>query len=101
VAEVALFSFPNESSLNRYYGERVDGITDMESYESLDDWYCGHSDRGDYTWTGGRIACWVSTTGSKTAHIRWTDERQHVYGIIDASNRDLTGIYEWWAQNVR
>ncbi len=36
--------------------------------------------------------CWISRTGTKKAHIRWTDERLGILGLLDADDRDLEGL---------
>ena len=94
VQEYAAFQFLDGRKLAGYYLDRIDGAG-----VSPDSGSCP-SDHVETAWAYGRVACWVSRTGSKLAHVRWTDERTDVYGVLDASGRDLRSLYRWWLANV-
>jgi len=99
LAEVALFKFPDEQKLSEYYRQRTTDVG-LESYD-LDDSYCTTFDRGDFAAGSGRVACWISQSGTRRAHVRWTDPRNLVYGVADARNDDLASIYDWWSRNMK
>ncbi len=94
VAEYATFQFLVGDDLASYYLGRIDGVG-----LTFDEGAC-FAGRAEESWARGRVACWVSRTGSKLAHVRWTDDRIGVYGVLDASDRDLLSLYLWWLDNV-
>lgn len=91
VEEYATFQFLDPDDLDGYYAGRLAGIS--MGYDAGG--YCP-SDRSEEGWEHGRVVCWVSRTGTRLAHIRWTDDRTGTYGLLDASNRDLENLYGWW-----
>ncbi len=90
VEEYATFQFLDSDDLDDYYYDRLLGV-------ELD------YDAGGYCPTTGasrRGPMDVSRAGSRVrvrlAHIRWTDDRTLQYGVLDASDRDLDNLYDWW-----
>jgi len=57
---------------------------------------CFDGTRGWTTWAHGTIACWVSRRGTMKAHLRWTDDRYGIYGILDGTAQDVVSLYDWW-----
>lgn len=98
IAEYALFKFADTSDLEVYFTERMKGVNVPLSDAWMD--RCTWESRGSYQWDQGRIACWVSQRDDpNTAHVRWTDEKNRIYGIIDATNEDIPNAYDWWWSN--
>jgi hypothetical protein len=99
VGQLALFAFPEPSSMERYWQLR---IGEIPGRMPRDPSVCRDGSRGITTWQHGDVACYVSTSeaGTRGARIRWTDERIKaygvVYGIVDATDVDLPGLVEWW-----
>ncbi len=94
IAEYALFQFLQPSFRDRYYFGRA-YLTGLRE----DQGSCGDG-RGEQAWAHGRVACWVSPTAPHLAHIRWTDDRDVTYGILDGSDGDIDALYRWWRHNV-
>jgi hypothetical protein len=53
---------------------------------------------GQGRWGSGSIVCYVE---DGIAKIRWTDERSGLYGIVDATDRNLAALHAWWRSNGR
>jgi hypothetical protein len=94
IEEYATYFFPEPADLADYFDWRIDGIRAKRGRGSCLD---GHQVTD---WTYGRMVCWISRTGTKKAHIRWTDERTSTLGILDADDRDLVALELWWWEQV-
>jgi hypothetical protein len=90
VEQFAMFAFPDQRDLDAYFDDRIGGIRDNGGRGSCLSGY------QEDTWAHGRMFCWISRTGTKKAHIRWTDERAGILGLLDADDRDLAGLKLWW-----
>jgi hypothetical protein len=59
---------------------------------------CADGEPGLGRWASGGIVCYVE---DGIAKIRWTDERSGLYGVVDATDRNLAALYAWWRSNGR
>ena len=50
------------------------------------------------TWDEGDIVCYID---DGVAKIRWTDHRSGLYGLVDATNRNLPALVDWWRANAQ
>ena len=98
IKELALFQFPDQGSLASYFDYRIENVD-----EWLPNWdgACVDGARGVREWEHGAIACWIASTGTKTARLRWTDERDLTYGVLDGSNKSVARLFRWWTNNIR
>jgi hypothetical protein len=76
---VVLFRFPDEATLETYW-QRRSGAASGFAPERDEPCFDGHAGLG--TWANGEYLCYVSDSG--TALLRWTDERTHTYGVMNA-----------------
>ncbi|MFN8620612.1 MAG: neutral zinc metallopeptidase [Chloroflexota bacterium] len=89
----AYFLFPDQQDLDAYFDWRLRGVDIPQGVEG-----CWNGERGESTWAHGRIACWVTTKGSpKVAHLRWTDDRAGLMGVLNGTTKDITTLMDWWA----
>ena len=87
---------PGDESMAEYWAWRVDQVEPPPaSRESA----CADGRRGQARWEHGDLVCYASQ-GSKEAKLRWTDERSDTYGVIDATDRDVAGLFEAWSALV-
>jgi hypothetical protein len=95
VSQLALFGFADARSMADYWAYRLDQVPGRMPRSEL---VCWDGTRGVTTWRHGEVACYVSTSdaGTRAARIRWTDERTHTYGLVDATNVDLPALVDWW-----
>lgn len=94
IEQFAMFVFPEQRELDAYFDDRIGGIRDNGGRASCLSGY------QEDTWAHGRMFCWISRTGTRKAHIRWTDERAGILGLLDADDRDLAGLELWWWDQV-
>lgn len=94
IEQFAAFAFPVQRDLNAYFDDRIAGIRDNGGRSSCLSGY------QEDVWAHGRMFCWISRTGTKKAHIRWTDERIGLLGLLDADDRDLMALELWWWDEV-
>lgn len=95
VRQLALFLFPDPAEMEAFWPIRVAAIDPPVSESET---ACQAGEQGSTSWGFGGIACYVQRGVAK---IRWTDERSGIYGVIDASDRDLEALYTWWRRNGR
>jgi hypothetical protein len=95
VNQFALFRFPNAGSMADYWRYRVGEFPGRMPRRSTT---CWDGTRGIAKWEYGKVACYVSTSsaGTRAARIRWTDKRTNTYGVLDATDDDLPGLFTWW-----
>jgi hypothetical protein len=98
VKELALYQFADKETLTTYFTYRTGEVRERLP-ERTD--ACTGGQPGVRSWTYGRVACWVATTGSRTARVRWTDERDDTSGILDGSSADLRQLLRWWSSKAR
>jgi len=100
LAELALYVFPSVGQLDDYWEYRVQGLPGtFRTFETA----CMNGERGRTRWEHGALVCYRGPERSldgdpRTAHIRWTDERTHTYGVIDARHRDIEALYDRWLE---
>jgi len=94
IEQYATFFFPDNRDLDAYLDDRIAGIRDNGGRGN-----CLSGDQ-ETPWAHGRLFCWISRTGTKKAHIRWTDERTGVLGLLDADDRDQVALEYWWWEEV-
>jgi hypothetical protein len=94
VRQLALFGFPDADSIGAYWERR---IARVEPGLKRRERACAGGSRGVAPWAHGEVACYVSKTSGE-AKLRWTDERTHTYGVIDASDRDTRALYGAWME---
>jgi len=87
VTQVALFRFDGEASMDAYWDWRV---ANMRPRPSRRMGACADGRQGIDDWAHGELACYISKSDGR-AKLRWTDERTHTYGVIDASDKGLCG----------
>jgi hypothetical protein len=97
ITELALFSFPDDESLANYFQYRVANVGELLAWDGA----CVNGASGVREWEHGSVACWIASTGSKAARIRWTDERNRTYGVLDGSDMNLARLFRWWTANIR
>ncbi len=92
VRQLALFRFPDTSSMAEYWEWR---IAQIEPSPAVRDGACADGRRGRTRWAHGDLVCYVSPS-SPEAKLRWTDERTDTYGVLDARDRDIAGLHDTW-----
>lgn len=95
VRQLAIYTFPDVIDLETYWPERIGRI---EPAPPLTDGACDDGVAGLRGWANGEIVCYVQ---DGVAKIRWTDMRTGMYGVLDATDADLDGVYGWWRSNGR
>jgi hypothetical protein len=93
VRQVASFRFPDGDAMAGYWAWRVDQV---EPTLRPRDGACADGRRGLARWEHGALVCYVSGQ-PKVARLRWIDERSGTYGVIDATDRDIRGLFENWS----
>ena len=76
---VVLFRFPDAATLEAYW-QRRSGAASGFAPERDEPCFDGRAGLG--AWANGEYLCYVSDSG--TALLRWTDERTHTYGVMNA-----------------
>jgi hypothetical protein len=95
VAELALYTFPDSRTLDRFWQGRMEELGRLvtESDEA-----CVEGRTGMRSWEYGRIACYVDGGQAK---IRWIDERTDTYGVLNATGNDLAALHAFWIRTAR
>jgi hypothetical protein len=89
VADVGVFGFTTSDAMATWYDYRV-----ARANIEADSGGCLDGTAGETAWKHGRILCFL-TSGRKAA-IRWTDDRYQLYGALNATDRDIASLVEWW-----
>ena len=90
-----MFIFPSPQSMTGYWAWRVARIQPSPPRRPAG---CEVGERALQRWTHGELACYVDQTGDpRLAKIRWTDERDNTYGILDGDDRSIKALYERWS----
>ena len=92
---MAIYSFPSPSHLAAFWPLR---LADIDVLPPEVDEACVDGRPGQGTWASGDIVCYVE---NGTAKIRWTDRRSGLYGLVDATDRNLANLFTWWRSNGR
>jgi hypothetical protein len=95
VRQAAIYSFPAPLYLTEFWPLRIAEI-DEPPFEEEEACVDGRPGRG--IWASGDIVCYVE---DGVAKIRWTDRRSGLYGLVDATDRNLPQLYAWWRSNGR
>ena len=94
VRQLALFRFKDRASLDDYWDFKLKKI---DKPLKRKDSACTGGKQGLRTWSGdggqGTIACYLVDGRAK---LRWTNERNNTYGIVDATHRDIGRLANWW-----
>lgn len=95
IEDVGLFRFTSSAAIAAWYERRV-----AEVGLGIGSGGCLDGSAGETAWERGRIACYRSPT-SKLARIRWTDDGQLIYGVLNArGSSDLERLLGWWNNKV-
>jgi hypothetical protein len=94
IRQLALFRFKDRDSLDRYWAFKLDKIgKPLRTTPAA----CSGGKQGIRTWSGsggrGTIVCYLADGRAK---LRWTNERNSTYGIVDATHKDIKKLSDWW-----
>ena len=96
VSQMAIYSFPSPLDLGSFWPRRLREIPNLPAEWGED--ACVNGDPAVGTWAEGDIVCYID---DRVAKIRWTDRRSGLYGLVDATNRDLPALFAWWRSNAQ
>jgi hypothetical protein len=96
VRQLAIYSFPSPLHISSFWPQRLQEIDDLPPEWGED--ACVNGEPAVGTWPDGDIVCYID---DGVAKIRWTDYRSGLYGIVDATNRDLPALVTWWRSNAQ
>ena len=91
---VAMYKFPTERALRRYWDWRI-GRVEPALKGRRDACVLGRS--GVTEQLGRGIACYTS---DGTAKIKWMDTSTLTYGVADALGGDIDKLHDWWLLNI-
>jgi predicted metalloprotease len=93
--QAAMFIFPDTSSMESYWRWRVTRIDPHPPRRSS---ACQQGMAAIQRWRHGELACYVDKSRTPyRARIRWTDERTNTYGVLDADDRSIERLFQWWS----
>jgi hypothetical protein len=94
VRQLALFRFRDVESLRGYWSFKLAKIG--KPLRQTSD-ACTGGKQGLRSWRGaagsGTIACYLDAGRAK---LRWTNEHNNTYGVVDATHKNIRRLADWW-----